>query len=545
MATKVFFNNRQIKLPGAYSTVISGEKNPPRSLDYGKVLVIDTGSEGATWGGGAGIDGELSSGQDAVYKFDNLADYQAFLKGGLLYRAAESLFVPDRRNAAAVGASEVYHVSARTTKAATMTFATTAGGSFIFKVRDEGLVGNGVATGTHLDKGYAYTVETGTIDTSKWTLSVWQGTWAGDHTDSIAYNGVKKAEAQPILVAQSPEFNNIQTLLDWANTNSSFGNKFALDATSAVAGTGVVDQADVTNVDGYNLATGGTEAYSTPNLQLIFDAVAEMDYSFILTDQYGTTDYNSTENEAVFAFMNSGQNKYERFLFIGGGQDSDEFTDSLAMPSNYDSPYVQIVHGQIGEASNLVSEGFRWWPSLVSAFSVVGRAAGKQPQVPITNKTIGADKLKHSLTKIEKERALDAGLLTIVNNPFIGRFVVLQGVNTMQDNQILFNSAGKSHSIAFMRVIAQVNKELVVNSEIDLLASEEGVNSATLSAGYLREWTNTYLQSRIAIPEVDNLLLSARNVTVEKIEDYYKVNYEMVVNNEITKIFFTGFLFRS
>ena len=49
----------------------------------------------------------------------------------------------------------------------------------------------------------------------------------------------------------------------------------------------------------------------------------------------------------------------------------------------------------------------------------------------------------------------------------------------------------------------------------------------------------------IAIPEVDNLLLSARNVTVEKIEDYYKVNYEMVVNNEITKIFFTGFLFRS
>ena len=132
MATKVFFNNRQIKLPGAYSTVISGEKNPPRSLDYGKVLVIDTGSEGATWGGGAGIDGELSSGQDAVYKFDNLADYQAFLKGGLLYRAAESLFVPDRRNAAAVGASEVYHVSARTTKAATMTFATTAGGSFYF-----------------------------------------------------------------------------------------------------------------------------------------------------------------------------------------------------------------------------------------------------------------------------------------------------------------------------------------------------------------------------------------------------------------------------
>lgn len=545
MATKVFFNNRQVKLPGAYATVVSGEKNPPRSLDFGKVLVIDTGEEGLTWGGGAGIDGELASGQDAVYKFDNLADYQAFLKGGLLYKAAEGLFVPDRRNAAAIGASEVYHVKAATTVAAKMTFATATGGSFIFKVKDEGIVGNGVLTGTHLDKGYAYTVETGTVDTAKWVLKVWQGTWTGNHTDGVAYNGVKKENAAPILVVQSPEFDNIQTLLDWANTNSAFGNRFSLDSTSAVAGTGAVTQADVTAVDGYNAATGGTESYTTANLQKIFDAVAEMDFSFILTDKYGKDDYNSTENEAVFAFMNSAQNKYERFFFIGGGQDADEYSDSLSMPANYDSPYVHVVHGQIGEASNLVSGGFRFWPSLFTAFAVTGRTAGKEPQVPITNKTIGADKLKHSLTKIEKERALDAGLLVIVNNSAIGRFVVLQGVNTMQDNEILFNSAGKSHSIAFMRVIAQVNKELVVNSEIDILASENGVNSNTLSAGFLKEWTNTYLQSRIAIPEVDNLLLTARNVTVEKVEDYYRVNYEMVVNNEITKIFFTGFLFRS
>jgi len=545
MATKVFFNNRQVKLPGAYATVVSGEKNPPRSLDFGKVLVIDTGEEGLTWGGGAGIDGELASGQDAVYKFDNLADYQAFLKGGLLYKAAEGLFVPDRRNAAAIGASEVYHVKAATTTAAKLTFSTTSGGSFVFKTRDEGVVGNGVVVSDHLEKGYAYTVETGTVDTAKWVLKVWQGTWTGNHTDGVAYNGVKKENAAPILVVQSPEFDNIQTLLDWANTNSAFGNRFSLDSTSAVAGTGAVTQADVTAVDGYNAATGGTESYTTANLQKIFDAVAEMDFSFVLTDKYGKDDYNSTENEAVFAFMNSAQNKYERFFFIGGGQDADEYSDSLSMPANYDSPYVHVVHGQIGEASNLVSGGFRFWPSLFTAFAVTGRTAGKEPQVPITNKTIGADKLKHSLTKIEKERALDAGLLVIVNNSAIGRFVVLQGVNTMQDNEILFNSAGKSHSIAFMRVIAQVNKELVVNSEIDILASENGVNSNTLSAGFLKEWTNTYLQSRIAIPEVDNLLLTARNVTVEKVEDYYRVNYEMVVNNEITKIFFTGFLFRS
>ena len=552
MATKVFFNNRQIKLPGAYSTVVSGEKNPPRALDYGKVLVIDTGNLGATWGGGAGIDGELSAGQDAVYKFDNLADYQDMLKGGLLWKCAEGLFFPDKRNAAAIGASEVYHVKVATTEAAEMTFTATGGtgngGSFIFKTKDEGVGANGVLTGGatgHLDKGYAYTIESGVVDTAKWILKVWQGTWKGNHTDGISYDGIKKEDARAKLIAQSPEFNNIQTLIDWANTSSAFGNRFVLNATSAVVGTGVVLVADVTAVAGYNVASGGTETYSTANLQKVFDAVAEMDFSFILTDQYGTADYNSTENESVFAFMNSSQNKYERFLFIGGGQDKDEFTDSLAMPANYDSPYVHIVHGQLGEASQLVSEGYRYWPSVVHTFKIAGRTAGKEPQVPITNKSIGVDKLKHALTKIEKERALDNGLLVTVYNDAINRFVVLQGVNTMQDNSILFNTSGKSHSIAFMRVIAQVNKELVINSEIDLLGDENGVNRNTLSPGFIREWTNTYLQSRIAIPEVDNLLLTARNVVVSQAEDTYEVTYEMVVNNEITKIFFTGFLFRN
>lgn len=552
MATKVFFNNRQIKLPGAYSTVVSGEKNPPRSLDYGKVLVIDTGDLGATWGGGAGIDGELNQGVDSVYKFDNLADYQGFLKGGLLWKCAEGLFIPDRRNAAAIGASNVYHVKAATTAAATLTFTATgggtAGGSFTVKVRDEGIVGNGVLTGGatgHLDKGYAYTVTSGTIDTAKWVFNIWQGTWTGDYSlDSVSFDGVAKANTSPILVAQSPEFNNVAELIAWGTTNSAFNNRFKI-GTSSVTGTGVVNTADITAVAGYNVAAGGTETYSTANLQKVFDAVSEMDFSFIVTDQYGTTNYNSTENELVFAFMNGQDNKFERFFFIGGGADKDEYTDSLAMPANYDSPYVQIVHGQLGESSQLVGEGIRWWPSIYHAFKVVGRTAGKEPQVPITNKTIGVDKLKHTLTKIEKERALDAGLIVTVFNEYTNRFVVLQGVNTMQDNDFLFNSQGKSHSIAFMRVVAQVNKELVVNSEIDLLSNENGVNSNTLSAGYLKEWTNTYLQSRIAIPEVDNLLLSARNVTVTKVEDYYQVTYEMVVNNEITKVFFTGFLFRN
>ena len=95
-----------------------------------------------------------------------------------------------------------------------------------------------------------------------------------------------------------------------------------------------------------------------------------------------------------------------------------------------------------------------------------------------------------------------------------------------------------------MRIIQQINHELVVNAEIDLLGDENGVNSNTLSAGILKNWTEDYLQSRTATTTQDNLILSFRNVNVTKTADYYNVTYGVVVNNEINKIFFTGFLFR-
>ena len=58
MASTFIFNGRQISLPGVYSTIVSGEMNPARNLDYGKVLIIDTGKYSAGFGGGAGINGE-------------------------------------------------------------------------------------------------------------------------------------------------------------------------------------------------------------------------------------------------------------------------------------------------------------------------------------------------------------------------------------------------------------------------------------------------------------------------------------------------------
>ena len=95
-----------------------------------------------------------------------------------------------------------------------------------------------------------------------------------------------------------------------------------------------------------------------------------------------------------------------------------------------------------------------------------------------------------------------------------------------------------------MRIVAQINRELVVNAEIDLLGQENGVNVNSLSPNDVKNWTVFYLQSRVATETADNLILAFQDVTVTRQEDAYFVTYKIRVNNEINKLFFTGYLIR-
>lgn len=648
MATEFFFNGRLIKQPGAYSTIVAGQRNAPLNLDYGRVLVIDTGTTGGKWGGGAGINGELATGKDAIYTFDNIEDYQFFLKGGTLWPVAEGLFRPDV-STAAIGASEILHAKAATTVASTLTFTATGGGSnggtFAFKTRDEGFIGNGelnetraqstltitssgstgdsitlsvnsvtiatytnqasdtiatfrdgliadlqarnlsnliatttdgftftdvvnrgadgngdsigiVATGTaaataptlaggidgtELIKGYAYQIEPGIVDTSQWIMKVYVGTWTGLHTDDIAFNDIGIDIAEPRLVAESPEFNNVQTLIDWGNTNLQFGQFFEASSTNAIVGDGSVTSADIT-LNTYFFATGGTETYLAARLTEILTAVTDELFSFIFVDIAGTDVH---QNAMVTTIINwiLNTSKYERQLFVGAGNVESEFNASIAVAEAFDRDFVVAVHGEVGFASQSIASGFRIFNSLVHTAYVLGRTAGRAPQVPVTNKTLGIDMLSHNLTSRQRDRALDSGLLVSFLNQFLSRIVVLQGVNTLQDNKVLFNNMGQSHQISFKRVVAQVNMELVVNAETGLLADEGGVNANTLSSGMLKNFVETYLESRLARPDLDNLLLNYRDVVVTRQADAYFVSYALVVNNEINKLFFTGFLF--
>lgn len=555
MATSVYFNGKLRTLPGAYSTITSGDSTASRSLDYGTVLIIDTGVYGAGFGGGAGVNGERAQGLDAIYEFDDLTTFRNFVKGGMYWKCAEALWKPDPSNADAVGISKLLFVRACTTKAAKMTFTATGGGSnggtFVIRTIDEGLNANGVTEEidgvTYLKNGYAFTTEAGVDNPEAVVLKLWQGTFTGLYKDPVtgvelSYNELTVEQSDANLLCESPECTTMAELIYWAQTDENFGARFVLDDATAVKGTGEMNASDVT--DGYQLAAGGTETY-TPNtdLESVLSQIADVDYNIVMTDQIGANAL-SAANKAIIAHRNLDA-KFDKFVFIGAYDSRANYEASLAYAKQANNAYVCIVHGGIGTASDMVASKIRWWGVFYNLCQVVGRTAGKPPYVPITNKTIGGDKLQMIPNEKEMEKAVKAGLIIVSNNPYLKRFVILQGVTTLQDNTLLFNKKGQSFSLQFMRCLAQLNKECVVNAEIDLLADENGVNINTLSKGALETWTINFLQTRVATENQDNLISKFQNVVASRENDYYRVTYEVMINNEVTKIFFTGFLLRN
>lgn len=552
MATSVYFNGKLRTLPGVYSTITSGESAATRTLDYGTVLLIDTGVFGAGFGGGSGVNGAGKQGKDAVYEFEDLPSFREFVKGGMFWKCAEALFTPDPYNPDAVGISKLLFVRACTTTPATMTFAPTGGGanggSIVVKTIDEGLNANGIVSGEYLQSGYAFTVEAGTENENAFVMKFWRGTYTGLYKDpltgvELSYDELTLEQSEPQLICQSPECSTVQELIDWCQTDENFGARFLLDETSKSTGDGTVDTADITDNSGWQVATGATEQYKPTDIDAVLNQIADVDYNIVFTDQIGASG-NGAITTKVISHRNN-QAKFDKFVYVGAYDSKAKFNDSLAMARGFNSAWVVAVHGGIGTSSALVASKERWWGVFYNLCQIIGRVSGKPPYVPVTNKTIGGDKLQHIPDEKEMEKAVKAGLVIVYPNPYLRRFVVLQGVTTLQDNNLLFNKKGDSFSIQFMRILAQLNMECVVNAEIDLLGDENGVNINTLSKGALETWTINFLQQRVATDNQDNLITAFQNVVATKVDDYYKVTYEVVVNNEVTKVFFTGFLLRN
>lgn len=542
MATKFSFSNQVVELPGSYSQFVSGVTNPALSLSYGNVLLIDNGI-GVGYGAGAGIVGTLASGADSIYEANTLAEFRNAIGGGILWDIAEKLFQPNGPGGGN-GVSKLFYARSATTVASEVLFdftAATNGGTVTVQARNEGVVGNGVEVSSVLTRGYAFTMSAGIDDPSLFFIQIWRGTYRGVDANGHDWDGVVEGDTTPTLIVTSPEFDQIADLHTWMETDLTFGSHFKLKSKTVVL-TGVVVTADLSANAGNQLFTTGTTVYNTTHLDTVLEHVQSLDYSMILADGYGD-DAQSTDNGKMLAHISDAQTFGDKRMIVGGGADATKFplgtaNSSIATAISYNSDRVDICHGGPIKLTNLVAEGFIPQTSLHKAAVVCGRLAGLEPQIPITFKTLKIDGEIHQLSTKEQKQGLKYGVLMTGKDGQLFRCV--QGVTSIQANDFLINPDGSTHSIQLRRMIAQVNKELVVNATEQLLKNPDGTNRNTLTASDLKTFTEGYLRSRTATTTEDNMIITFRNVVVTLDNDAYKVTYDVVFNTEVTKLFFTG-----
>lgn len=434
-----------------------------------------------------------------------------------------TVYAPENLGASATG--YLFTVGVTGTATATVGGATMVGG----------------VDGVILTRGTAMTMEAGTVNPNKYIVKFWRGTFTGLDAEGHPYDAISESLTTPQLIATSPEFDNIQAVIDWMGADYSFNNNFEL-VSSVVAGTGVVDATDLGNTTGNRLLQGGTQVYNTARVDEVLDAVKTLDYTFVYAID-SNTDATSADNGKILSHIVS-EARFEKFMVVGGGDNRDEFnTVSINASQFYDSDRVIVVHGGCRVNSRITGSGLKDKNSAYKAAHVLGRIAGIEPQTPVTFKGLGYSAEIHAMTESEKEQALDAGVLATGYNGDIGNFVVIAGINTLQRNQFVVNEDGTSYLISLKRISAQLNKEIEINAVIQLLGNQNtGPNISTLSTEIVAAWLKGFLKKKTASSTNDNLIISFQDITVTKDQDALKVNYAYVPNFEINKLFFTGFI---
>ena len=248
-------------------------------------------------------------------------------------------------------------------------------------------------------------------------------------------------------------------------------------------------------------------------------------------------DTNADTLNASLQYFVQSETRFHKYLAVAG---SGTFNTDLAAAQGFNSEYVWCIYGTPRKASSLMPLGYREFDSLSLAASVVGRIAGLPPQVPGTFKDIDIDGLKTPLTEGQLEDALDSGLMTVNWDDDLRVFCITRAINTLQNNANLQNPDGSTFSIQISRICTQLNVEVVVNAKKQIFSSNETANLFTVSTSYLKNWIKSYLSTKIATPQQDNLILGIKDVSVEKQGDALYASYEFYPNSEVAFLFFTG-----
>lgn len=545
MATKIIIKGKVVKRPGVYALTKSGITNPPLNLPYGHICIIDDGSLNTAdtiQAGGAGVLGEFSQGTDSVYEINSHEEFLGFVKGGALWSIADALYQPAKKRSIG-GVSKVYYVRAAKTTAGTISY-TFENGSVAFAALDEGLGGNGELLAGKLVKGYGCKITAGINDSAKYMISFYHGSFKGiDPLNNIPYDkSITKGDADGVLLFTSPEISTVQELIDWCNSSNDFKSLFKLKSSTA-SGAFVAD--DITDNAGYKIATGGTSTFDTEAMNAALDAVKGKSHTFYLATSYGNNATNANNEAIIHAIEND--LKYDRIMVVGGGLDSSTFKGagtgtSETIAKYFDSDRVIVVHGgykKTHRSDFLIQSQFH------KAALILGRMCGLPPQTPLTSKMMNIDGEVHKLSDAEQEFALDNGILVTAYDDELNAFTILQGVNSLQNNDYLVNDDGTSHDIAVVRIAAQLNREIIINGKRKFFGQEEGPNRNTVSSEDIHAWLEGFLQKRTASTLSDNLIVRFEGINVSVKEDNYFINYGFVPNYPISKMVFTGVMLES
>lgn len=549
MSVPVVFNGKTETRPGSYSRILSGINNPPSNLPYGNILIIDTGTNFTRQIFCPGIAGETKQNKKSIVTVDNPLDYQAVCHYGLSWSLAKQLFKPEGDKSSSLGpikgVNKVYIAKAAATTRATITMAFDAS-TLVFKTVEEGIIANGILSSTYLQTGFAVKMKAG-LTSGTYQFDFYLGNYKGVDFNSIPYYGANLS-IPPILLCTSPEVTNSGQLRDWMQSNAIFQQYFTYISLSAsedfIAG-------DLTDFSGFTVATGATETYSNTNLDLVLDAVKDLDYTFVFIDKFGTNSttggYSTSHLKVLEHILTTA--KFEKYLMVAGGYQESDWSvvsgglSTLDLVDSYDSNRVILVHGGYGknEIVNKVKQP-RYYTALNKMAMVLGRICGLPPQVPVTFKGLDYDQEVHELTDKQIKAGLAAGVLMTAYDDDLERFAVVQGVTTTSKNENLVNEDATSHEISFERIKAHLNKLVQVNSKKELLGTENGPNRNVLSVPIVETWLKGFLQRKgiMANDLEDGLILSFQDVKVRVVSDSFYMDYSFVANFPINKLLITG-----
>ena len=555
MASEVFFNNRRYVLPTVASQILSGRANVSTGLDSGGILLIDTGVTSASnttpsgWGFGRGINS--ASGGNNIYRFNSLNEMRGAIRGGPLYIAAENLFAPGGGNP---GVSYVDYVRAATTNPSQISL--TVGGRtnpLLFRMIEEGVHVNGLTTpipnslvGTlanNLYKGYGLRVLRDLVDSAKYRIVFYIGTWRGEY-EGRNIGGITQQNPPQVLFTLS-NIANVQDIIDRFNQSPDASDYFTL-----IPGEGNPDEADTLrllvegdlNLTDLELAVAvgseSVETYGMDDLTDALDTLTDSEANFILCDRFDT-EARHANNIAII----NHEFTYQKSIWIGGQAGRGGIAGTIAQAQQYNDDNVRLVFdGYQRQVSNL--NGVETFDSFLKTCLFVGVAAGQPTQVPIKFRPITILRNQYELNMAQRELLQQAGINYSYYDNNLRLNVCSLGVTTIQfpNNQFSINEDGTSYNDQYIRVKNNLNKELAINGKRDLLATPQGANRATLSDADVIAWMTAFLSQRTASPTVDNEIISFSNIQVRRENNNVFVSYEFQPNEEVEKVFITGFV---